>query len=164
VTNPVLAALAEARIRAAPTFARWCELNGASFCPASPATVARFVRDCGALGIERLWSSVQDISRTHASLGLADPTLGAPVATAVSEVAGISPPRAWPDGQKARFGSLSHDWQVYLAAHEMRREKALRRAQNEAAAAKQKLAASRDSQTTSNEGMRSHEDTRHIDT
>jgi len=151
VTNPVLAALALARIRAAPTFARWCELNGASFCPAPPVTVVRFVIDCRALGIERLWSSVHDISRLHASLGLADPTLGAPVAAAISEVAGISPPRSWPDVQKVRFGSLPYDWQVYLAAHEMRREKALRRAQNEAAAAKQKLAASRELQNATTE-------------
>lgn len=159
MTNPVLTALAEARIRAAPTFARWCELNGAAFCPAPPATVARFVRDCGALGIERLWSSVQDISRMHASLGLADPTLGAPVAAAVSEVAGIPPPRSWPDGQKVRFGSLPYDWQVYLAAHEMRREKALRRAQNEAAAAKQKLAVLREPHNVTTERIESHEDT-----
>jgi hypothetical protein len=159
VINPVLAALAEARIRAAPAFARWCELNGASFCPAPPATVARFVSDCGALGIERLWSSVQDISRMHASLGLADPTLAAPVAAAVSAVAGISPPRAWPDSQKVRFGSLPYDWQIYLAAHEVRREKALRRAQNEAAAAKQKLAALQESQNVTTERSNSHEDT-----
>ena len=74
MTNLVLAALAQARFRAAPMFARWCELNGTSFCPAAPATVARFVKDCAALGIERLWPAVQDISRQHASLGLADPT------------------------------------------------------------------------------------------
>lgn len=76
MTSPVLAALAQARFRAAPAFARWCELNGASFCPAAPAIVARFVRDCAALGIGRLWPAIQDISKLHVSLGLADPTLG----------------------------------------------------------------------------------------
>jgi hypothetical protein len=164
VTNPVLAALAQARIRAAPIFARWCELNEASFCPAPPATVARFVRDCSALGIERLWLAVQDISRTHASLGLADPTFGAPVATAISELAGVPPPRSWPDDEKARFKSLPYDWQVYLAAHEMRREKALRRAQNEAAAARQKLTASQKRQDATTEGIRSDEDTPDVNT
>src|SRR5215471_12026292 len=100
MTNPVLSALAQARFRAAPLFARWCELNGTSFCPAAPSTVARFVNDCAALGIERLWPAVQDISKLHTSLGLADPTLGGATAVAVNEVAKISPPRSWPEDRK----------------------------------------------------------------
>jgi hypothetical protein len=68
--SPVLAALAQARSRAAPMFAKWCELNGISFCPAAPADVARFVSDCASLGIERLWPAVQKISKLHVSLGL----------------------------------------------------------------------------------------------
>jgi len=141
MTNPVLAALARARMCEAPMFVRWCELNAVSPCPAAPAAVARFVVDCGALGIERLWCAMQEISRMHASLGLADPTLGAPAAAAFGEIAGISPPRSWPDRNKERFRSLPYDLQVYVAAHETQREKALRRAQNEAAAARRKLAA-----------------------
>lgn len=140
MTNPVLAALAQARHRAAPMFARWCELNGASFCPAAPATVARFVRDCATLGIERLWPAVQEISKQHVSLGLADPTLGGAVAAAISDVAGVLPPRSWPGDQKLGFKSLPYNLQVFLTDHETRREKALRRAQNEAASARQKLA------------------------
>ena len=139
--NPVLAALAQARFRAAPMFARWCELNTASFCPAMPATVARFAKDCAALGIERLWPAIQDISKLHASLGYADPTLGGLVATAISEVAGIVPPRSWPDARKQQFKSLPYDIQLFIAGHEGRRERALRRAQNDAASARQKLAA-----------------------
>ncbi len=141
MTNPVLAALAQARFRAAPMFARWCELNGTSFCPAAPATVAAFVRDCAALGIERLWPAVQDISRLHGSLGLADPTLGGVATAAISDVANILPPRSWPDDHKLRFRSLPYDLQVYVADRESRRDKALRRAQNDAAAARQKQAA-----------------------
>jgi hypothetical protein len=57
-TNPVLVALAQARMRAAPMFARWCELNGTTFCPASPAAIAKFVADCAPLGIARLWPAV----------------------------------------------------------------------------------------------------------
>jgi hypothetical protein len=139
--NPVLAALAQARMRAAPMFAKWCELNGLSACPAAPVAVARFVADCAALGIERLWPAVQEISKMHAALGLADPTLGGVVADAVDRVAGVSPPRSWPDDRKLRFKALPYDLQVYVAAHEAQREKAIRRAQNEAAGARQKLAA-----------------------
>ncbi len=139
--SPVLAVLAQARMRAAPMFAKWCELNGATWCPAAPADVARFVADGAALGIERLWPAVQEISKAHGSLGLADPTLGGVAAAAINEVGGISPPRSWPNDRKQRFASLPYDLQVYVAAHELLREKALRRAQNEAAEARQKLAA-----------------------
>lgn len=139
--SPVLAALAQARMRAAPMFAKWCELNGATWCPAAPADVARFVADGASLGVERLWPAVQEISNAHNSLGLADPTLGGVAAAAIHEVGGISPPRSWPDDRKQRFASLPYDLQVYVAGHEAQREKALRRAQNEAAIARQKLAA-----------------------
>jgi hypothetical protein len=142
-TSPLLAALAQARRRAAPMFTKWCELNGLSACPAAPAAVARFVSDCAALGIERLWPAVQEISKMHVALGLADPTLGGTVADAIDAVARIAPPRSWPGDRKLRFKSLPYDLQVYVAAHEAQREKAIRRAQNEAASARQQLAACR---------------------
>ena len=141
MTNPLLAALALARMRAAPMFARWCELNGVCTCPAAPAMVARFVGDCASLGIEKLWPAVQEISTMHVLRGLADPTLGGVVATAISGVAGIAPPRSWPNDRKQRFELLPYDLQVYVSDHEAQREKALRRAQNEAASARQKLVA-----------------------
>ena len=152
-TNPVLAALARARMRAAPMFARWCELNGASFCPASPAEVAKFVTDCASLGIGRLWPAVQDISNSHVSLGLADPTLGGVAGAAISDVAGIDAPRSWPSDRKQRFKSLPYDLQIYVADHEARREKTVRRAQNEAAMVRQKLAAIQQSQTGTPKGI-----------
>ena len=157
MTNPVLAALARARMRAAPMFARWCELNGASWCPAAPADVAKFVGDCASLGIERLWPAVQEISKAHVGLGLADPTLGGVVAAAISEVAGISPPRSWPNESKQRFRSLPYDVQAYLASHEERRDRAVRRAQNEAAIARQKLKASERPQPATTEGAKAHD-------
>lgn len=149
--SPVLAALAQARMRAAPMFARWCELNGVCWCPAAPAVVAKFVTDCASLGIETLWPAVQEVSRAHVALGLADPTLGGIAAAAVDKVAGISPPRSWPDDCKRRFASLPYDLQVYVAGHEAQRERALRRAQNEAATARQKLAACQPPQTVTTE-------------
>ena len=120
-------------------FARWCELNGASWCPAAPADVAKFVTDCASLGIEQLWPAVQEISKAHISLGLADPTLGGVAAAAISDVASISPPRSWPNERKQRFRSLPYDVQAYLAGHEEQRDRAVRRAQNEAAIARKKL-------------------------
>jgi hypothetical protein len=139
-SNPVLAALAQARAQAAPLFARWCELNGAPFCPARPADVARFVSGCSALGAGQLCTALQEISKLHTSLGLADPTLGEPVAGAFSETAGIPPPRSWPDEHKRRFRLLPYDLQLFVSSHEARREKVLRRAQNDAATARRNLA------------------------
>jgi hypothetical protein len=140
VTHPLLTALAQARWRDAPLFAKWCELSGVPACPASPASVARFVTDCAALGVDRIWPAVQDISRMHVSLGLADPTLGGTAASAMSAIAAIPPPRSWPAPFKQRFDALPYDIQVHLASHEAQRERALRRAQNEAASARQKVA------------------------
>ena len=111
------------------------------------ADVARFVSDCAPLGVEQLWAAVQQISKHHEALGLADPTLGPPVATAVGDVANIEPPRSWAHAHKLRFKSLPYDLQSFVASHEAQREKALRRAQNEAAATKQKLAVSRQAES-----------------
>lgn len=69
------------------------------------------------------------------------PDARGPVAAAISDIAGIEPPRSWPDNHKSRFKSLPYDLQRYVAAHEKQREKVLRRAQNEAALARQQLAA-----------------------
>lgn len=158
IVNPVLVALAQARMRAAPMFVKWCELNGLSPCPAASADVARFVADCASLGIERLWPAVQAISRLHASIGLADPTLGGVVAAAINGVARISPPRSWPAVHQQRFKSLPYDLQVYVSAHESQRERALRRAQNEAALAKRKLATCREHEGQTNEEGKPNED------
>ena len=77
----------------------------------------------------------------HVALGLADPTLGGAASAAIDAVAGVTPPRSWPSDQKLRFKALPYDLQVYVAAHEAQREKTIRRAQNEAASARQQLVA-----------------------
>lgn len=164
IANPVLVALAQARMRAAPMFVRWCELHGVSPCPAAPADVARFVADCASLGIGRLWPAIQEISRLHASIGLADPTLGGVAAVAVDDVARISPPRSWPTDRRQGFRSLPYDLQVYIAAHELQREKALRRAQNEAALAKRQCTPSREQKGQPNEEGKPGEDDVHCAT
>ena len=154
----MLAALAQARMRIAPMFTRWCELNGFSPCPAAPALVARFVTDCAPLGIGRLWLAVQDISKLHVSAGLADPTLGGLAAKAISDLAGMDAPRSWPAEYRQRFKSLPYDLQVFIAGHEAQREKALRRAQNDAAGAKRRLAAHLNSEIHPNEESKANED------
>ncbi|MGC2774659.1 MAG: hypothetical protein WA418_03375 [Bradyrhizobium sp.] len=151
MANPVLVALAEVRRRRAPLFARWCEREQESFCPASPAAVARFARESAGLGVDRLWQAVLDISRTHVLLGLADPTSGPPVALVVDELASLSPPRCWPDPWKERFKALPHDLKVFIAGHEIRREKSLRRTQHALAHANKTLALLRSARHTQEE-------------
>jgi terminase large subunit-like protein len=52
------------------------------------------------------------------------------------------------------FRGMQYDLQVYIAGHEVRREKALRRAQNEAAAIRQTLAARQQSRSKTEEGSK----------
>ena len=114
------------------TFDRWCALHDETPIPAAPRVVARFVSDIAASGIEKIWPMVGEISRAHYLIGLADPTLGGAVSAAINEIARIEIPRSWPAGMKVRFQTLPYDMQVYVAAHEIDRDKAVRRAQNEA--------------------------------
>jgi len=163
MTNPVLAALAEARRQRAPLFARWCERERETFCPASPAAVARFARDHAGLGAETLWQAVLDISGTHAALGLADPTAAASVALAVDEIANLSPPQSWPDPWKKRFRALPHDLKVFIANHETRREKSLRRSQHALAQANKTIASFRSERSAMKEDQIDEAESQHAD-
>jgi len=151
MANPVLAALAAARAQRAPLFARWCEREQETFCPAAPATAARFVREHAGLGAERLWDAVLDISRMHVALGLADPTSAAPVALAIDNIAGVFPPQSWPDAWKERFRLLPHDLKVFIADHEKGRERSLRRTQHALAHANKTLESLRSTRSATKE-------------
>ena len=122
-------------------FENWCALQSVQSFPAAPTDIARFVVDCAPLGIEAIWPTIGDISQAHRNSGLADPTQGGVVAGAINELADIDPPRSWPKEEKLRFFALPYDLQVYVAASEARRDKEVKRAQSEAGALKQKLAA-----------------------
>jgi hypothetical protein len=120
-------------------FAAWCARNRLDAIPARPASIALFVLQHAGLGIEPLSRMVVEISQVHLRRGQADPTIGYPVATALNHIAKLDPPRSWPKQHKARFQSLPHDLQVYVARHEAQRDKEIRRAHNEAAIARRQL-------------------------
>jgi hypothetical protein len=141
VTSPVLAALRNAAAPEHTMFENWCALKGYRPLPAMPALIAAFVNDCEALGIEKIWPAVCEISQAHVAEGLADPTAGGAVASAINGISKIDPPRSWPKEQKLRFYSLPYDLQGYVADQADKREKEIRRAQNEAANARQELKA-----------------------
>jgi hypothetical protein len=62
------------------------------------------------------------------------------VTTALSKIMKLEPPRSWPREEKDRFEQLPFALQKYVAAHEIQREKTVRRSQNETATARQALA------------------------
>ncbi len=122
------------------TFDKWCALHDVQPMQAAPATVARFVTDIAAMGVEKIWPMIGEISRAHYLIGLADPTLGGAVSAALNDIARIEPPRSWPKEHKFQFGRLPYDLQIYVASHESQRETEVRRAHNEAAMARRELA------------------------
>lgn len=117
-------------------FVRWCQLKGIPSLPAPPAAVAAFVAECAGLGAPQLWRALCEVSQAHQQHGYADPTLGAPAATALNDVAQLEPPRSWPKEEKQRFRALPYDLQLYIRHREDDRDKAVSRAQNAAAAAR----------------------------
>jgi hypothetical protein len=134
MTSPVVQALIGARLQEEPSaFGKWCIVRGVRSLPAAPAHVAAFIVDAsGNKPVKEIWPMVQEISRAHLSKGFADPTAGGVVGDMINSIALIDAPRSWPAEQKARFKALPYDLQVFFAHHENRREKEVRRAQNEA--------------------------------
>jgi hypothetical protein len=112
-------------------FERWAALNGITAHGASPTTIAKFVADIAPMGISKVWRAVQEISRAHYVIGLADPTLGGAVAAAVNEISKIPPPRSWPKEEQMRFLTLPYDIQITIEKRERDRDNQVRAMQNE---------------------------------
>ena len=122
-------------------FGQWALARRLPVLPTLPSYVADFVSSSfSAMKLEDLIAATQEVSRLHTGNGLADPCT-AQVTAAFQVIAPIDPPRSWPKDQKACFAELPYGVQKYVAAHEAQREKEIRRAQNEAATARQALAA-----------------------
>lgn len=136
--SPVLSAIRNA-IRPT-TFENWCALKGIKPMPVLPAIVANFVDECADLGLSEVLAIVANISAAHSKAGLADPTLGDPVAASVNAVSGIKPPRSWPKAEWAVFFSLPYQTQTYLVTRDNDQTKIVRVAQNKAAEAAQETA------------------------
>lgn len=120
-------------------FANWCALNGVQPVPMPPHIVARFVADIAPFGIHKVWEAVQEVSRAHHTIGLADPTLAPAVTTIVSEIANVTPPRSWNKDWKQRFRTLPYDVQVYIDQREYDREGTISRAFSERDKARSEL-------------------------
>jgi len=110
-------------------FAEWCDEKELRAVPAKPSTLAFFLLDSVALGISRLEKVVEGVSAVHE--GLADPTLSPCVTAALATIAPIPPPRSWPKEQAHLFSQLPRSLQTWVAEHQERREKEVRRIQTE---------------------------------
>ena len=176
MTNPVIAALANARAAEAiaglrerdnavedavyrevpkpppaaipAAFSAWCEERGVSALPARPASVALFVLQHRTMGLAELVELVDQIGAAHVATGMADPVSTYPVPAMLSRIAQINPPRSWPAEEKQRFLGLPYSLQTYVCKREGERDKALRRAQNEAADARKKIEGKKDGPET----------------
>jgi hypothetical protein len=129
-------------------FVRWCEDRQVSALPARPATVALFILQNRSMGLAELAELVDQIGAAHVSTGMADPTTTYPVPAMLSKIATINPPRSWPAEEKKKFQALPYSLQSYVVKREGERDKALRRAQNEAADARKKIEGKKDDPET----------------
>lgn len=133
-------------ITALTSFKNWCVAKGVRHCPAKPATLAAFVLDHASLGLEALSEVVEHIASAHDAFGFPNPVTTWIVNAAMDRVGQVEPPRSWPKEYKARFARLPVTLQRYVAAREEQRDKAIRRAQNEAADARKQLEKANESQ------------------
>lgn len=130
-------------------FTDWAAINRVQEIPANPTHIARFISDIARLGIERVWASVQEISRAHYTIGLADPTLGSGLVTdALNAISKVAPPRSWPKADQARFMTLPWDMQTVILKRESERDRAVRLAQNEAGVLRSQFKEIHDAKTT----------------
>ena len=106
--------------------------------PASPGDVARFIMETG-LSVDILHAELRAIDEQHEGLLYAPPAKSSVVIAAFNQLHPVEPPRSWPAHEKHLFLDLPHDLQTFFAKHEERREKEIRRAQNEAAECRRKL-------------------------
>jgi hypothetical protein len=119
-------------------FLAWCAANGARPLPAAVSDVARFVTEFAQLPADLIHAELIALDQEHEALLYAPPGKACAVVDAFNAAHPVEPPRSWPDKQKRRFLELPYDLQVFIAGRETDRDKAVRRAQNAAAAATRK--------------------------
>ena len=132
---------------AAP-FVAWCQAKGLPSRPASPGSVALYMLEHQSAGIEPLLQILKGISAAHEALAMSDPTTSWSVTSALSRITRLVPPRSWPKAEREMFARLPYALQHYVAMHEDRREREIRRAHNEAAALRHELKSLRPKEDT----------------
>lgn len=137
-----------------PLFKAWCEQREITPYPARPASVAFFIIENAALGIDELLRIVKSISLVHESV--ADPTASGAVPAALNRAAPVPEPRSWTKAEKVRFRDLPYETQSYLRARDDELSKEINRAQQDAARARKELAAIQQPAKQETNGIQSH--------
>ena len=134
-------ALAKQYLEQHSLFGLWAVARRLPVLPTLPRHVADFVAtNYPAMELDALIAATLEVSRLHTGNGLADPCTGA-VTAAFQAIKPISPPHGWPTEERVRFTELPYSMQKYLASHDGRRDKEIKRSHREAAALRKELAA-----------------------
>jgi hypothetical protein len=122
-------------------FNKWAIARQARRCPAKPATVALWALEQADMGVpaQQILAQLDAIEQLHDRWGLANPVRTAIVRAALDTIIKIDPPRGWSRAERVQFALLPPDVREIVVEKERLRDKALRRAQNEAAEAKKRL-------------------------
>jgi hypothetical protein len=125
----------EAKTHLAP-FIRWCAAAGVRHCPATPATVAAYIRAEAAIGIDpkKISQTCCAIIDLHDHHQLANPVESAPARAALtSQMLAAKAPRSWRKGEQEAFEQLPPEIKAAVAKREKDRDAELSRLQRELA-------------------------------
>jgi hypothetical protein len=121
-------------------FASWCQLRGVHHLPAPVQSVAQFVMECGHLAPEVLHAELIALDVEHERFMYAPPARSTVVVQALNKVHPVDPPRSWPKSSHELFLSLPWGIQRMIVMREHERDRALSKAQNEAAEMRKRVA------------------------
>ena len=141
MSSPVTAALHLQKFQSATAWGKWTLLHGVRALPASPADVARFIRDAAPIaGVDEIGQWLAEIAQCHIEAGYADPTVGGGAPSkAMNALSQFVKPRSWPKTLAECFLSLPYEAQKWIAGQDATQTSVVRRAQNEAADLRHRL-------------------------
>jgi hypothetical protein len=116
-------------------WAKWCAGKHVRKCPARPHAVATFLLEQNALGASAqvVVAMVEAIDAIHQYHGLSSPCATRVVNVVLEQILKVEPPRSWNRDEKAEC-KLPPRVREAITRRERDRDRALRRAQNKAAA------------------------------
>jgi hypothetical protein len=129
-------------------FLQFTGTAGVRHLPAAPTTCAAFILNQAKAGVgpERIAAEAQAIEKLHDQYNQANPLQTRSARWALDQVLKIEAHRSWPAAEKAMYAHLPVQIRAVISNREKDRERALRRGQNQFAAAIKELDAQRQKQ------------------
>ena len=122
-------------------FVKWAKENGVRYWPSSPASVAAYLRTLQGVQPETILKTVHAIEAWHVNQNLGSPTATPAVRAELATLLKIVLPKSWSKDERLVFAGLPIEAQEIIERHTRLDSKAIRQAQNEAAALRQQLKA-----------------------